>query len=466
MEECEHAVSFANTKLQTLVETGKEVGDCLIVPLYGMMQSDDQRNVFEEVPDGCRKLIFSTNIAETSLTVAGVGFVVDCGYCKQKNFNPKTGMEALLVTEVSQVQATQRSGRAGRTQAGKCFRLYSEEAFNRSFAKVTVPEILRSNLASVVLQMKAMGIDNVVTFDFMEPPDQVRLVKSLRTLFLLGALDADGKLTDTGNTMSKFPLEPQYSRTLLAAQGLGCLGDAVSLVSILSSEGVWYRPSRKNVEQVETADYIQQQFFDDLGDHTTLLNVFQRWEENGCNSEWCKKHYLHQRALRQARDIRGQLCEQLEKAGVSVRNTGTGRRGGHKKKVLEALCQGFYMQTARACAAGGGYLIVQENVLVTPEGGSAVNGSKAEWLLYSELVGNTIAHCMMRTVSAVDHAWLQPLLPKLNEVDLKRLVGMAATSKKKEVPEKDVAVAAKEKEDKVMSARDRFLARKAAGGKK
>merc|ERR1719226_462727 len=142
------------------------------------MQSDDQRNVFDEVPDGCRKLVFSTNIAETSLTVAGVGYVVDCGYCKQKNYNPKTGMESLMVTEVSRVQATQRAGRAGRTQDGKCFRLYSEDSFLRSFPKITVPEILRSNLASVCLQMKAMGIDNVVGFDFMEAPDRVRLVKS------------------------------------------------------------------------------------------------------------------------------------------------------------------------------------------------------------------------------------------------------------------------------------------------
>jgi len=465
MEECEQATAFANKKLHALVESGKEVSDCMIVPLYGMMQSDDQRNVFEEVPEGCRKLIFCTNIAETSLTIAGVGFVVDCGYCKQKTFNPKTGMEALLVTEVSQVQATQRSGRAGRTQAGKCFRLYSEEAFKRSFPKVTVPEILRSNLASVVLQMKAMGIDNVVTFDYMESPDQVRLVKSLRTLFLLGAIDADGKLTERGKTMSTFPLEPQYARTLLAAHELGCLSDAVTLVSMLSSEGVWYRPSRTNAEEVETADLAQRRFYDELGDHTTLLNVFQRWEENGCNGEWCKRNFLHHRALRQAKDIRRQLCEQLEKANVTVRNNCSSRKA--YKKVLEALTQGFYMQSARSCAAGGGYLIVHENVLVRPEGGSVVNGRSAEWLLYSELVGNTIANCLMRTVSAVDYAWLQPLLPTLGEVDLKRLVGIETASKKKaEVPEKDPAELAKEKEVKVSSARERFLARKAGTAKK
>merc|ERR1712106_693949 len=342
---------------------------------------------------------------------------------------------------------------------GKCFRLYSEEAFKRSFAKVTIPEILRSNLASVVLQMKAMKIDNVVEFDFMEPPDQVRLVKSLRVLFLLGALDADGKLTDLGLSMSKFPLEPQYSRTLLAAQDLGCIADTVTLVSLMSGEGVWFRPSRKMAEEAEIAEHAQRQFFDPLGDHTTLLNVYQQWEENGASAEWAKKHYLHFRALRQAREVRSQLVEQLEKAGVSVRSN-AGRKS--YKKVLEALCQGFFMQTARACAAGGGYLIVQENVMVTPEGGSVLNATGAEWLLYSELVGATIANCMMRTVSVVDKNWLDPLLPKLVEVDLKRLIGMSKKQEKIEEPEIDPEVLAKEKEVKVSSARERFLARKAA----
>jgi len=273
-------------------------------------------------------------------------------------------------------------------------------------------------------------------------------------------------LTDMGKSMSAFPLEPQYARTLLAAQEFGCIPDAVTLVSLLSSEGVWFRPSRKMAEQAEIAEQAQRRFFDKLGDHTTLLNVYQQWEDSGCNMEWCKKNYLHFRALRQARDIRSQLAEQLEKAGCSVR----GSRGSKNySKVLQSLCQGFFMQSARACAAGGGYLIVQENVLVTPEGGSVLAKTGAEWLLYSELVGATIAHCMMRTVSVVDKAWLEPLLPRLAEVDLKRLVGMASNTKKKEeVPEKDPALLAKEKEEKMSSARERFLARKAgaAGSKR
>jgi len=459
MEECEQAVAVAHSKLQGLLETGKEVSDCLIVPLYGMMQSDDQRNVFEEVPEGCRKLVFSTNIAETSLTIAGVGFVVDSGYCKQKNFNPKTGMEALLVTEVSRVQATQRAGRAGRTQNGKCFRLFSEESYLSSFPKVTVPEILRSNLNSVTLQMKAMGIDDIVNFDFMEPPDRVRIVKSLRILFLLGAIDADGKLTEIGKSMSEFPLEPQFARCLLAAEEYGCADDALTLVAMLSSEGIWQRPSRKNKEQAATVDAAQQRFFDSMGDHKTLVNVFRRWENNGFDASWCKKHYLHHRALRQARDIRSQLCDQLSKAGVSLRQ----RHRGGEHGLLKALCEGFYMQTARMCSAGGGWLIVGENVLVRPEGGSALDGSNSEWLLYTELVGNTIANCMMRTVSAVEHEWIKPLLPKLAHVDLKRLVGECQPLKKRQAAQAEMhpAELEKQKQTKVLGARERYLARRA-----
>ncbi|CAJ1459578.1 unnamed protein product, partial [Effrenium voratum] len=461
MEECEQAVNFANAKLQSMLDSGKEVSDCLIVPLYGMMQSDDQRNVFEEVPEGCRKLVFSTNIAETSLTVAGVGFVVDCGYCKQKFFNPKTGMESLQVTEVSQVQAKQRAGRAGRTQHGKCFRLYSEETFHRSLPKVTVPEILRSNLASVSLQMKAMGIDDVVNFDFMEPPDRVRLVKSLRLLYLIGALDADGSLTDLGRRISQLPLEPQYGRVLLAAADLQCVSEALTLVSMLSSEGIWYRPSRQNAEQWEEAQAMQERFVHPLGDHLTLVRIYTMWEDDGCSPSWCKENFLHFRALRQARDIRGQLCEQLEKVSeASIRQAVQGKRDRERDRgrsrdrsrdrdrhrqrdhdrgsnrtsksgtdaeqaLLQSLCAGFYMQTARACGAAGGWLIVGENVLVKCESSSAMDGSPAEWVLYTDLVGSTVANCMMRTVSAVDHTWLSPLLPKLTEVDMKRIVGLS-----------------------------------------
>jgi len=458
MEECEQATTLANKKMQELVDLGKEVGDCLIVPLYGMMQSDDQRNVFEPVGPECRKLVFSTNIAETSLTIDGVGFVVDCGYCKQKIFNPKTGMESLVITEVSQVQATQRAGRAGRTQNGKCFRLYSEESFKRSLPKVTVPEILRSNLASVVLQMKAMGIHDVVHFDFMEAPDKTRLVKSLRLLFLLGAVDIDGHLTDLGRLMGEFPLEPQFSRCLIEGERLGCIGDVLTLVSLLSSEGVWYRPSRQNADQIRLAQEAQAEFLHPLGDHSTLLNVYRAWEDNGCDMQWCKDNFIHHRALRQAKDIRKQLCDALRKGNVNFNDNAKRSDEG----MLKALCAGFYMQSARQCSAGGGWITTGENVLVKAEGGSALDGASCEWVLYTELVGNTVAHVLMRNVSAVQHSWLKPFLPTLKEVDLKRLVGEDPAKKKKVDPstEKNAEEIAKEKETKVSSARERFLARK------
>lgn len=457
MEECEQAVALANKKLQELVDNGKEVGDCLIVPLYGMMQSDDQRNVFEEAPEGCRKLVFSTNIAETSITINKVGYVVDCGYCKQKNFNPKTGMESLMVTEISQVQATQRAGRAGRTQHGKCFRLFSEETFNRSFLKITIPEIVRSNLCSVTLQMKAMGIDDVINFDFMDPPDAVRLIKSVRTLFLLGALDADAGLTPLGREMSEFPLEPQFARSLIESGSTGCADDMVTLVSMLSAEGIWFRPSRQSADQVEAAEAAQSAFIDPMGDHTTLLNVYREYEAHGRDMGWCKENYLHMRALRQASDIRSQLLEQLEKAGVKL------KPGQSKNKkysdVLKALCAGFYMQSARICSAGGGWLSISDNLLIKAEGASAIHGTCAKWVLYTELVGNTAANIMMRTVTAIEYNWLEPFLPRLQQVDLKRLAGEPKVQKK-QVAEKPAAESVTEKQNRILSAKERYLARK------
>merc|ERR550534_2754220 len=290
-------------------------------------------------------------------------------------------------------------------------------------------------------------------------------------LFLLGALDADGKLTEQGKAMSGFPLEPQFSRTLLAAEELGCIGDALTLVSILSSEGVWFHPSRQSAEQVRIATEAQARFVHPTGDHLTLLNVYREWEENGGSPEWCKTNYIHHRALRQARDIRGQLCDQLRSGGVRLRDEprrGAGERkpGGKRageEALLRALCAGFYMQSARMCSAGGGWLIVGENVLVKAEGGSALDGASCEWVLYTELVGSTIAHCLMRTVSAVQPQWLSPFLPKLAEVDLKRLVGEAKPDRKPTAPERDPAELAKEKEVKVSSAKERYLARKKGG---
>ena len=181
-----------------------------------------------------RKIIFATNIAETSLTVDGIGFVVDAGVVKQKHFNDKTGLEQLQVVSISQVQAIQRAGRAGRTQRGKCYRLYTEDFFHRNFKKETVPEILRSDLSSVLLQMKALGIEDVLNFDFMDKPDRRAILSSMKQLFLVEAVDLDGRITDFGKKMAELPLQPTFARCLLESIKHCVAGDMITLLSLLS----------------------------------------------------------------------------------------------------------------------------------------------------------------------------------------------------------------------------------------
>lgn len=415
MDECEQAVTLAFDKLE-LIAKKQEVHDCHIIPLYGSLPSEEQRKVFEVVDENCRKIIFATNIAETSLTIDGVAFVVDCGYAKQKEYNPKTGMESLQLTQISQVQAIQRAGRAGRTMAGKCFRLYSEETY-KQMDNVTTPEILRSNLASVMLQMKAMGIQDVFQFDYMEAPDRSSILIALKQLFLLNAVDSSGTLTEVGRKLAQFPLDPAYAACLLTSVDLKCTKDMVALVAMLSAESPWVRPPRKS-EAADTVAAIQEGFNDPDGDHPTLVKLFGLWNQQRDPDSWCKENYIHHRCMRQAKDISSQLLSVFSKMQIPTDSSPSGSTA-----LRKALCAGFFPCTARRCRAGGGWLTITENLLVQPDLGSSMCEQDAPWVLFSELAGHTPAYGIMRCVSCIEHEWIIPYLPRLKQVDLEQLAG-------------------------------------------
>lgn len=233
-DECENAVKMTYQKLQNLLDQGKEVPTCLIYSLYGAQSSEDQGRVFEDTEEDVRKIIYSTNIAETSITIDGVGFVIDSGHVKQKQYNPKTGMDRLVVVPISKVQAIQRAGRAGRTQAGKCYRMYSEKFYNEQMCKTTIPEILRVNLTSLILTLKCIGIKDVLNFEYMEKPDSDLIIVALKQLYMLNALTESGVLTDFGKELCKYPMEPHFSKSLLIAKYLDCQ-DAILTVSPLAN---------------------------------------------------------------------------------------------------------------------------------------------------------------------------------------------------------------------------------------
>ena len=246
----------------------------VVCPLFAALPSNQQQRVFQPVPQGTRKVVLSTNIAETSITLPGVKYVVDTGMVKARGYNPLIGLDLLLVQPVSKAQARQRAGRAGREQPGYCYRLYTEESYAH-LPETTIPEIQRCNLSNVLLQLLALGVSDILSFEFMDPPSEESLVAALEQLFLLRAVEKVKvlKLTLLGQRMAIFPLDPPLSRCLLASESQGCGEEIMSIVSMLSVESVLYTPH----EQRERALEVRRKFFSEDGDHLMLLKIYRAY---------------------------------------------------------------------------------------------------------------------------------------------------------------------------------------------
>ncbi|CAH9079032.1 unnamed protein product [Cuscuta europaea] len=237
-EEIEDACRKITKEITNL---GDQVGPIKPVPLYSTLPPAMQQKIFEPAPPPLvaggppgRKVVVSTNIAETSLTIDGIVYVIDPGFAKQKVYNPRVRVESLLVSPISKASAHQRSGRAGRTQPGKCYRLYTEKSFQNDLQPQTYPEILRSNLSNTVLTLKKLGIDDLVHFDFMDPPAPETLMRALEVLNYLGALDDEGNLTKLGEIMSELPLDPQMAKMLVVSPEFNCSNEILSVSAMLS----------------------------------------------------------------------------------------------------------------------------------------------------------------------------------------------------------------------------------------
>ena len=287
-EEIDTAAEMLYERMKML---GEDVPELIILPVYSALPSEMQTRIFDPAPPGSRKVVIATNIAETSLTIDGIFYVVDPGFVKQKVYNSKAGLDSLVVVPISQAQAKQRQGRAGRTGPGKCYRLYTERAYNDEMLPTAVPEIQRTNLASTILQLKAMGINDLLSFEFMDPPPKDSMISAMEELHSLSALDDEGLLTKLGRRMTEFPLEPQLSKLLIQSVHLGCSDEAITIVSMLSIQNVFYRPKEKQT----LADQKKAKFHQPEGDHLTLLAVYNAWKNNNFSSHWCYENFLQAR---------------------------------------------------------------------------------------------------------------------------------------------------------------------------
>ena len=441
-EECEQACKLCYQKLQELESKGKKVPPMMIMPLYGAQNTDEQASVFEKPPENCRKLIFSTNIAETSLTVDGIGYVIDSGYVKQKIFNPRTSMDSLTIIPISKVQAVQRAGRAGRTGPGKCIRLYTEQFFETQMPKITIPEILRVNLSSTILTLKSMGIDDVLEFDFMEKPEKESILEALRILYFLQAIDKDGHITKLGNEMSKFPIDCCFARVLIASKYFNIMDEMSTLVSLISCENVWYNVNKYDEDRRAFFEKKKVEFLDKFSDHMGLLNIYKEWEFNNFSEDWCKTNFLHYRALKQARNIKEQIKQYMQKVHfeecqkyfnmknishlISDVDKDTELDDYEKINVLMrmSLCQGFYMNAARKLpiANDGSYLKISDGSVVQLDTNSSISvkGLKPDLVLFTELGGSN-SRAVMKQVSIIELKWINDLINLIKNVDIFRL---------------------------------------------
>ncbi|UNI14744.1 RNA helicase [Purpureocillium takamizusanense] len=369
-----------------------------ILPIYSQMPADLQAKIFDRAAPGVRKCIVATNIAETSLTVDGIKYVVDAGYSKMKVYNPKMGMDTLQITPISQANGSQRSGRAGRTGPGKAFRLYTEKAFKEELYLQTIPEIQRTNLSNTVLMLKSLGVKDLLDFDFMDPPPQDTISTSMFDLWALGALDNLGELTELGRKMSAFPMDPSLAKLLITAEEYGCSEEMITIVSMLSVPNVFYRPK----ERQDEADAQREKFWVHESDHLTYLQVYSAWKANGYSDGWCIKHFLHSKSLRRAKEIREQLLDIVKMQKMQLNSCGM-----DWDMIRKCICSGYYHQAAKYKGSGE-YINLRTNVAVQLHPTSALYaGHPPDYVVYHELV--LTSKVFVSTVTAVDPHWLADL---------------------------------------------------------
>lgn len=431
-----------------------EHGELIALPLYSSLPPHLQQRVFEPAENlqtfrggrstmaakPPRKVVVSTNVAETSLTVEGVVYVVDPGLSKQKVFNPRLKCESLLVTPISQASCKQRAGRAGRTRPGKCYRLYTEDSF-KTLTPQTFPEILRANLSSTVLTLLKLGIEDLIHFDFLDPPAPETLMHALNHLRNLGALDQMMHITPMGRLIAEFPVDPNSSRVLIdSATRFSCSAECLQIVAMLSVPQVFVRGKEKERQEATAS---KDRFSDMDGDHLALYNVFQfylkgKMEVSGGNvlssggpgfsstnaaimqsgrpsaemDAWAKKNFLNLRSLTSAESVRNQLQAMMEKCELPVVSVGE-RNPDWNSNIRKALIGGCFQNVARlqdfeGSTAGGAdrekkYLVIRDNTVaeVFP---SCCLKHRPKWVLFHDIVHTS--KNFLQTVTGVKPEWL------------------------------------------------------------
>lgn len=376
--------------------------DVRVFTLYAQMAQGRQLECFLPVPLNTRKIVLATNIAETSITIPGIRCVIDCGYAKEKSFNPSSGLDILKTVCISQAQAWQRSGRAGRDAPGKCYRIYTKESMEK-FKPAQQPEILRANLTATVLKLLALGID-IDSFDFIDSPQKDGIHSAYKDLEHLEAIKFDVApiINNAGLQMAKFPLDPRYAKLLLSAPTFGCMEEMLSLVAAISSDNVFIAHGDKS----ELAALAHAKFLSKNGDHLTLLNVFSIFQKIEKPKVWCHDNFLNIRNLTYARNVRNQLVEISLRMGLAINSC-----GDNTDVIRKCLLTGLFGNTA-LLQKEGHYLTLRGRVKAKIHPSSVLHGKyKPQCIVFTEIVQTE--QNFLRQVSEISVDWIKEVHPNM-----------------------------------------------------
>ena len=370
-----------------------------ILPLYARLSFEEQARVFH--PGGARRVVLATNVAETSLTVPGIRYVVDTGLARVNRYSHRSKVEQLQVEPVSQASANQRAGRCGRVAAGVCIRLYSEDVFQARPA-YTEPEILRSSLAGVILRMKALGLGDVESFPFLDPPAPRMIADGYQLLAELGAVNEANELTDIGRRLARFPMDPRVARMVLAAGRENCLAEILVIAAALEVDD----PRERPFDRAEAADRAHERFHDEQSDFLSLLKLWRHFEEsverrksNRKLAVELREQFLSQRRLREWRDVQHQLA-----ALVGEMNMRLNEKPATYEQVHRALITGLLGNVGVKGEEAGEYLGARGiRFAIFP--GSGLRKKQPKWVLAAELVETTRLYA--RLAARIEPEWVE-----------------------------------------------------------
>ncbi|KEG08945.1 putative ATP-dependent DEAD/H RNA helicase [Trypanosoma grayi] len=351
-----------------IANAGGQLRPLLVLPIYSSLPPRDQKRIYETPPPHTRKVVIATNIAETSITIDGIVYVVDSGLCKQNYYNHRAMVEELRVLPTSQASAMQRAGRAGRTQEGDCYRLYTTYTFRNELPQETVPEIMRCSMSSVVLQLKALGINNLLQFEFIDAPSTASLERALDHLYLLGAMKQDGQLTLTGRRMAEFPMEPSLSKCIIRANALKCLRHMSIAVAMLTLDSIFVA-TRDPKERVAIASARDKLFSAGNGDVAGYVRLMEEWLRAGpLMQEFCQSHYVNAKSLLRARDVLDQILRTCERIGFEL-PSGEEEAPLAVEVFTKALLAGFFMNVSKLGIDRRTYVVVRPIEATVNHGG-------------------------------------------------------------------------------------------------